>query len=121
MSGGHFNYSTDNACRDVFGWDVWPDYGDDGFKQSAKARAIDPLEDIVMSELVFDVFCVLHSYDWYASGDIGEEAYREDVKRFKAKWLHPMSEDCAKEIVDGELKVVRDRLYRALGIEEGAM
>nr|DAG39586.1 MAG TPA: hypothetical protein [Bacteriophage sp.] len=121
MSGGHFNYSNDNACRDVFGWDVWPDYGDDGFKQSAKARAIDPLEDIVMSELVFDVFCVLHSYDWYKSCDISEETYREDVKRFKGKWLNLTSKDRAKEIVDGELKAVRDKLYRTFEIKEGAM
>lgn len=93
MSGGKYGYSTDLACEKVFNYAVCPDYGSDGFKQSATARALNPLEDRELSEMVFDMFCVLHSYDWYASGDTCEEQYRADVKRFKEKWLQRTDRD----------------------------
>lgn len=118
MSGGHFNYSNDRTCQDIFGWGIYCDYGEKGFGQSALARELDPLEDVVLSELVFDVFCVLHSYDWYASGDTCEETYRADVKYFKDKWLKPMRGKRAKEIVDSELSAIKDKLYKAFEVEE---
>ena len=118
MSGGHFSYINDSACHEIFGWGVRCDYGEDGFSQSKKARRLNPLEDLVMSELVFDVFCVLHSYDWYACSDTCEETYRADVQRFKDKWLKPMRGERAKEIVDDELNAARERLYQAFGIKE---
>ncbi|MBQ5929015.1 MAG: hypothetical protein IIW96_07595 [Oscillibacter sp.] len=70
-----------------------------------------------MSELVFDVFCVLHSYDWYASSDTCVETYRADVQHFKDKWLKSMRGKRAKEIVDDELEEVRKKLYLAFGEE----
>lgn len=118
MSGGRFDYSNDRACRDIFGWGIDCDYGDEGFSRSKAARRLNPLEDMVMSELVFDVFCVLHSYDWYACGDTCEDTYRADVKRFKDKWLKPMRGKRAKEIVDDELEEVRRKLYQAFMEEE---
>lgn len=120
MSGGHFDYRNDNLCHDIYGWGIYPDYGDRGFEQSKLARQLDPLDDIVMSELVFDVFCVLHSYDWYQSGDTGEDDYRADVQRFKNKWLTPMSDDYIKIIIDDEITVLRERLSKSLilGTEE---
>lgn len=117
MSGGHFNYINDSTCREIFGWNIDCDYGECGFSQSEAARRLDPLEDKVMSELVFDVFCVLHSYDWYASGDTCEETYRADVQHFKDKWLKSMRGKRAKEIVDDELEEVRKKLYLAFGEE----
>lgn len=113
MSGGHFNYQNDHVCCEIFGWGVNPDYGKEGFEQSKIARRLNPLEDIVMSELVFDVFCVLHSFDWYKSGDTCEETYRKDVQRFKDKWLKLLPQERIKEIVDDELEAVRERLYSA--------
>lgn len=118
MSGGHFDYQNDNLCHDIFGWGVSPDYGDDGFNQSKIARRLNPLEDLVLSELVFDVFCILHSFDWYKSGDTREETYREDVKRFKDKWLKLLSRKRIKEIADDELEAVRERLYSAFRLDE---
>lgn len=118
MSGGRFNYRNDYLCNDIFSWSVSADYGDRGFIQSDVARRINPLEDLVMSELVFDVFCILHSYDWYTSGDTDEETYRADVQHFKAKWLKPMRGKRAKEIVDDELEAMREKLYQAFGVKE---
>lgn len=113
MSGGHFDYSNDRLCHEIFGWEVSADYGEAGFKQSKIARRLDPLDDILLSELVFDVFCVLHSYDWWQSGDTGEDTYRKDVQRFKDKWLKQLTDERIKEIIDDELNVTRGRLYNA--------
>lgn len=119
MSGGHFNYSNDRLCSEIFDWGVSADYGEHGFKHSNVARRINPLKDRIISELVFDVFCLLHSFDWYESGDTCEETYREDVKRFKEKWLKPFSEDRAKEIIEDEISRLREDLYDTFNIGKG--
>jgi hypothetical protein len=113
MSGGHFNYTNDTLCREIYNWMVSPNYGDRGFNQSKLARQVDPFEDIIISELIFDVFCLMHSYDWYASADTGEETYRKDVQKFKDKWLKQMPEERIKEIIEDELNLARERLYNA--------
>ena len=113
MSGGHFNYANDNLFHDIYGWGIYPDYGDRGFSQSNLARRLDPFEDMIISELIFDVFCLIHSYDWYASADTGEADYREDVQRFKEKWLQHIPEERIREIIDDELPHTRERLYQS--------
>lgn len=119
MSGGHFEYLNDRLCQDIFGWSISPDYGDRGFNQSKIARKINPIEDLVMSELIFDVFCILHSFDWYKSGDTGEDDYKVDVRRFKDKWLNQIPEQRVREIIDDELRTKRDELYQAFNIDGG--
>lgn len=119
MSGGHFSYHNDDLCHELYGWTVFPDYGDRGFNKSKLARQINPLEDLVISELVFDVFCLLHSYDWYASADTCKETYQADVKRFKDKWLKQLPETYVREIIDDEINAVRDKLYQAFNIDGG--
>ena len=116
MSGGHFDYVNDRLCDDIYGWEVTPYYGSRGFNQSSKARRLNPLEDLVISELVFDVFCLLHSYDWYASGDTCKETYLKDVAYFKEKWLNSLSSSYTREIIDDEIDRLRAELYRSLNI-----
>lgn len=88
MSGGHFNYSNDNAARDIFGWDIDVKYGLSKLQDDAKLVAKeDPLEDREISELAYDLFCLLHSYDWYRSCDTDVDTYRNDLRFFKKKWL----------------------------------
>ena len=115
MSGGFWQYENDTLAQSIYGWDMLPDYGDDGFSQAVKAWKRNPLEDKLMSELVWDVFCVLHSFDWYRSADTCEEGYREDVERFKKKWLKGISEDRVKEMISRELETAREELEKALG------
>lgn len=115
MSGGLWQYDNDTLAQSIYGWDMLPDYGDDGFSQAVKAWKRNPLEDKLMSELVWDVFCVLHSFDWYKSCDTCEEDYREDVERFKSKWLKGRSEDRIKEMISRELENAREELEKALG------
>lgn len=118
MSGGHFEYRNDYLCSDIYGWNVRADYGKDGFEQSKVARKINPLKDYIISEIVFDVFCLLHSFDWYMSCDTREETYRKDVEHFKRKWLKQIPEHRMKEIVDEEMSMLRDELYKSFGIDQ---
>lgn len=115
MSGGHWNYETDTACREVFGWGTYPDYGlasESIKKNSLLARKINPLEDKELSELVYDVFCLLHSYDWYVSGDIGEEDYRNDVKYFKDKWLKRLPDERIKQEIEKNINELKEDLRK---------
>ena len=116
MSGGHCNYDNDRACREIFGWEISPNYGDRGFSQSKIARKLNPLDDFIISEIVFDVFCLLHSFDWYESGDTCEETYRKDVQYFKDKWLARLPEERTKEIVESAIDSVREKLYQTFNV-----
>lgn len=117
MSGGHWNYDTDTACREVFGWGIYPDYGlasEEMKKNSLLARKIDPLEDKELSELVYDVFCLLHSYDWYVSGDTGKEDYKADVKYFKDKWFKRSADSRIKDEIDKSVAELKEELLTML-------
>ena len=111
MSGGYWNYRNGGLASDIFGWDLSVHYGDRGFAQSAKARRLNPLEDKLISELVWDVFVLLDSFDYYKSSDTCEEDYRADVERFKNKWMK-ISKESTKKIVDEELEFLKEELYR---------
>lgn len=117
MSGGHWNYETDSTCREVFGWNIYPDYNlssEEMKKNALLARKINPLEDKELSELVYDVFCLLHSYDWYVSADTGEEDYRADVKYFKDKWLKRSSTYRVKDEIDKSVLELKEELLNML-------
>lgn len=118
MSGGYLSNTNDRLAEELFGALPYPSYGERGAALSATARQVDPLEDKLLSELVWDVMCLLDSYDYYKSGDICGEGYREDVDRFKAKWLKPFKKDQVRKIVTEELEATRKELYRTFGLEE---
>lgn len=120
MSGGHFNYEQRRLAYEMFSW-LSVDYGEEGFSQAPKARKINPLEDRQLSELCWDLLCVIHSYDWYICGDTGEEDYREDVKRFKKKWLKPSPEKLVKAEIEKAVEELRQELLTTLGgAEDGS-
>lgn len=87
MSGGHLDYFPRRLGEELFGWNMNVDYGEDGWKQSEKARKMNPLENSEVSEMCWDMICLLHSYEWWKSGDNCEERYQEDLDHFKDKWL----------------------------------
>ena len=118
MSGGYLSNTNDRLAGELFGALPYPSYGEQGADLSATARRVDPLEDKLLSELVWDVLCVLDAYDYYKSGDIGEDGYREDICRFKAKWLKPFKKDQIRKIVDEELEATKRELYMTFGLEE---
>lgn len=123
MSGGRFDYQNDNAAREIFGWSVDVNYGlgEGAYETYVKrARRLDPMEDKQLSELVYDVFCLLHSLDWYKSDDTGEETYRADVAYFKQKWLKGRKKSLEKAEIDKQIDELREDLYCSLLFDGGA-
>lgn len=116
MSGGRWNYSNDYLASDMFG--EYPTYGEKGFSAYKEARRTNPLLDKQLSELVWDVFVVLHSCDWYRSGDICEEGYLEDVKYFKDKWLNKSAENLVKDEIDKSIDELKEDLYLSLNVKD---
>jgi len=95
MSGGIFNYGQSDLASELFGrgTDVDIDYGERGHNNSKNARKLNPMEDREVSEIVFDVLCLIHSLDWYKSGDTCESDYMDDVQWFKKKWFNRTDSD----------------------------
>ena len=118
MSGGRFNHENDTLCRDLFQWHVSPEYNmgeDPDYKASVKAaRRVNPMRDKVISEMLYDMFCLLHSFDWAESGDTDEETYRKDVLYFKRKWLKSKPDDLIKAQIDAGINELREELYQNL-------
>lgn len=109
MSGGYFNYSNDNAARDIFGYGPVISYGLEGLQGEAKLVANDnPLEDHEISELVYDVFCLLHSFDWYKESDTDYETYEKDVAFFKNKWLRGDSSERMDRLTAQAIERIKD-------------
>lgn len=102
----------------MYGWELNPDYGERGFEKSKFAKEVNPMYDKVMSELVYDVFCVLHSLDWYLSGDNGEEQYREDVRTFKEKWLGKTQEEILRREIEDATIAFSRQLKKDFGLDE---
>lgn len=56
------------------------------------ARVDDPMNDADVSEMLFDMGCLLHSLEWYLSGDNCSETYYKHLSEFKAKWINKENE-----------------------------
>ena len=126
MSGGYWNYDQITLGYDMFpGCDVCYGLGDNTkskyghyTKSVKRARQLDPMEDKQISELVFDVLCLIYSADWYKEADIGEERYRADIKFFKEKWLLQKPEQLVKDEIDKCMVEMKDRLYKSFGLKQ---
>ena len=124
MSGGRWDYGQCNLGYDMYPQsDVCYGLGEDTkyreYTKSVKAaRSTNPMGDKQISELVYDVLCLIHSCDWYLSGDTCENQYLEDVKFFKQKWLKIKPEDAIKAEIDKSIGEAKDELYKSFGITE---
>lgn len=67
--------------------------------------------------LVYDVFCLLHSYDWAESGDTDMDAYQKDVEIFKSQWFKKARKDRIKEMIDISTEKLKEDLYKVFGFE----
>ena len=73
--------------------------------------------DPEISALVYDVFCLLHSYDWAESGDTDMDAYHKDVEIFKSQWFKKARKDRIKEMIDISTEKLKEDLYKVFGFE----
>lgn len=101
MSGGSHNYLYSNLAMTL---DIPSGSYNIGegkyhrYKEDVKtARAVNPMQDRELSELMYDVSCLLHSLEWWQSGDISDDTYFEDVKKFKKKWFCRKSKQSIEE------------------------
>ena len=92
MSGGHWDYANDTLAGEVLGYDYYFDYGLNSERHNKcfkKAVREHPLEDPEISALVFDVFCLLHSYDWAVSADTSMDDREAHCTDWRAQYqLH---------------------------------
>lgn len=106
MSGGRFNYINDSAKSEIFGY--FCDYDENGIPNI--------FEDREISELIYDVFNLIHDFDWYASGDTSKESYLKAKADFKRKWMDNRGVR-VRRIVDESVDALRQELYETYGIE----
>lgn len=104
MSGGLFNYMDSQLKSEIFGWtDQWHNV----------------FEDAEISELVWDIFGLIHDYDWYKKGDTNRETYLKAKAAFKKKWMDNRGVR-VRRIVEEALSRTKEELYETFGIvEEG--
>lgn len=102
MSGGYWNYEDNDAKNAIFRY---------------ASKQWNALEDREVSELVWDVFELLHYYDWYISGDTCEETYLKHKAAFKEKWLKDKRVR-VKRIVDNAVEELRTELYKTFEVKE---
>lgn len=114
MSGGYFEYRNDHLKTDIFGYKFDADYGVDAFKNQ---KVPNVFEDREISELIADVFDLMHSFDWYISGDTCKNTYITDKKKFKNKWLSNRGVR-VKNTIDTAIQQVKEELYETYCIDE---
>ena len=117
MSGGRFDYSQGRLANELYGWDLYLQYGEDGFKEAKKAAQRNPFKDVELSEMFWDFLCVLQSLDYYLSGDNAHYTYAEDVEYFKNKWLGATEEERVKRIVNNCIGKAKEDISESLGVE----
>lgn len=89
MSGGYFNYAYSSFSGELgipsghYGIGTHPYYND--YRNESISK--DPMHDPEISELMYDISCLLHSLEWFESCDTSEECYAADVRAFKEKWF----------------------------------
>lgn len=114
MSGGSFGYVGDYIGRNVFNSTVNIHYRNiDSETECRIVRILNPMDDREVSELLYDIACLLHSAEWYKSCDIGEETYRKHLKQFKAKWFNRNDADRI-EGYKNDLKIYYESLVAEL-------
>lgn len=79
------------------------------------------MHDAELNDLMKDLVSVLHDLEWWQSGDISEDGYRETVAKFKKKWFGTNREERLKGYVDKHIATMRKELYELLGVEEGGL
>lgn len=115
MSGGHWGYQNDYLAQEIFG--LYPDYGKEGFSQSQLARKRDPFSDPEISELIWDVFCLIHSADWCICGDNGDDTYQKDIDHFKKKWFGRTHKERVTREIESTLDIARENLNKIFGTD----
>lgn len=101
MSGGYFCHMDTSLKHEIFGTSSIPG---------------NVFEDREISELIWDVFDLIHEYDRYASGDTDRPTYLEKKNAFKEKWFKMPRVLRIQRMIDESVNELRDQLYEAFEI-----
>ena len=74
--------------------------------------------DAEMNDLIKDLCDLLHTLEWWQSGDTSEDRYRENLSRFKSKWFKGDRQERLKGYIDEQIGIVRSQLYSLIGETE---
>lgn len=118
MSGGHWQYSNDMLAHEILGHYFDIGCGLEGKEHDTYLKDAvhqNPLQDPEISALVYDVFRLLHSYDYAVSGDTDIEDYQRDVRSFKNRWFKKARTEQVREMIDICADNWKKELYQAFG------
>lgn len=57
------------------------------------------MKDLILDRMMKDLVEVLYTLEWWQSGDVGEEQYREIVENFKDKYFRKYDETLKETIL----------------------
>ena len=71
--------------------------------------------DAELDEMMCDLCNLLHDLEWWRSGDLGEEDYRESAREFKDKWFNSDRTERLKPIINYKMNKLRRELFEMIG------
>ena len=90
-----------NYCHNLYDMDLW----------ASRLESENPL----LAEQMHDLYRLLDRYDYYLSGDIGEDAIQEAWEEYRTKWIDMDTDKVVEilfgkciELVDGAVKGCKD-------------
>lgn len=73
------------------------------------------MHDAELDDLMKDIADLARDLEWFDSGDIGEDSYKESVVKFKQKWFKSSREERLKGYIDKSVDDLRKKLYKLIG------
>ena len=77
------------------------------------------MHDAELNDLIKDIARLAHDLEWFDSGDIGNDEYKECIAKFKTKWFKSNRIERLKGYVDKGVEDLRKELYALLGVSNG--
>lgn len=100
MSGGLWDYRNNDLEYDIFGYVENGDHTPNVF------------EDQEISNMIYEAFDLLRTFDYYKSGDYDKSDYLKAKQKFKEKWLHNTDPlERTRDIIEEEISKLRKELY----------
>ena len=84
---GTWSHLADDIAYELFGGSTYPSHSYLSTNMLSQIVDSDPMGDHEVSEMVFDVLCLLNAKDYHDAGDIGDSTYSNELSCFRAKWL----------------------------------
>lgn len=98
--GEDVTYTDSQFKSELFGWTDKP---------------VNVLEDRELSDMTWDLLNLIHTFDYYKSGDCSKEKYLTEKKSFKNKWFSNRGVRI-RSVIDTAIEEIKEELYETYGI-----